>query len=115
MAPQYNLGDVVFFYFPNDNPKTKDAEPNTLRRVLIVEVLSHEEYSVACITKHKYHVGINRGYWVEANSDTGKKMRLDVDSFINLDDIKPLKWYYMRNKIGYCDIIDQILEDLGLS
>jgi hypothetical protein len=52
------------------------------------------------------------GVWILMDSDVGKKMNLDKDSFIVVD--KNMKWpsYGLTNYWGHCPIVSVLIEKL---
>lgn len=97
----YKRGDVVLAPVP-----FKDKAEAKVRPVIILETFTDDCESCKI-------TGTNRteqlsGRWVLKDSDDGKAMGLDKDSFISIEDTIIVKMSYIHKKIGECLFIDEL-------
>lgn len=102
---KYQAGDVILAYFPfEDKLETK------LRPAVIID--AYDDSSFTCMITGTDKSSTNRGIWVEKESDEGKEMRLQKDSFIDAERTEVLKHIMIKGIIGYCPYIDELQEML---
>ena len=77
---RYNSGDVVLVQFPYREDRTRFKK----RPAIIIREDTQGEYLICQITGTDRR-GKNKGYWIEADSEDGKQMKLQKDSFVNAD------------------------------
>jgi hypothetical protein len=104
MPEIYKKGDVVNAYFPNDDLENPGVK---LRPCVILDMVPPDDYLLICVTGTDW-TGTSRGFWIKENTKAFSLMRLIKPSFINIDDIKKLPKSVIRNKKGYCPLIDEI-------
>jgi len=94
----YKPGDIVIITFPY---KDKGKYFIKQRPVLILEILNlkHKLYKVCQITT-KNRSDKLKGHWIKKNSNIGKSMGLNHDSFINLTYTINITQPYIIYKIG---------------
>lgn len=108
MARHYQAGDIVDCNFPyQDNPTKWEKRPGLILRV--DSSISPPYFLIAKITSTNNSHYIT-GKWVLANSKTGKRMRLDNDSFIHLENIARVPLFAIRRLRGECDCMPELFE-----
>ncbi|MDH5381458.1 MAG: hypothetical protein OEW75_11430 [Cyclobacteriaceae bacterium] len=100
-------GDVILLKFPFQEDRSKFKQ----RPGVVIDVSDQDsKYFVAQITKtdHRAKGRVCKG--ILRDSDTGKKMKIKVNSFINLSNTSEIHEIDIIQKIGYCNIIDELVE-----
>lgn len=101
----YLPGDVVFCKFP----LREDPTQWTTRPALVMSVIDGgKAYKLAQITSTD-RSGQLPGIFVEFTSKVGRAMRLRMDSFINLSNIRQVDATGIERYLGSCPIMDQIV------
>jgi len=100
--PRFYSGDVILVLFP-----FKDGIGAKKRPAVVIREDSLDEYLICQITS-KNRSNEFKGFWVEKESEEGKKMRLLQDSFINAENYIVVRGIMIDKKIGTCPYIGKL-------
>lgn len=111
---RYKAGDVVraHFAFFDKNEGRFVSKP---RPFVIVDIDDAGENITVSCTSQTHQSKKYPGILVAANSNDGKQMGIDKDSFVYCDQTISLSNRDIIRKIGTCPLISQILNKLGYS
>jgi hypothetical protein len=100
---KYKPGQVVNVWFPQDDRGPKPCPG------LVLSCYDDfgPHYRIARLTKQN-QTGRYVGMWIMKDSRHGKNMRIDMNSYINLDTIAELPEDMIKRGIGLCSCFDEI-------
>lgn len=104
---KYRVGDVVYVNFPLQEDPSQVID----RPALVLATLTQSGrpyYRLAKITKHNKSDRFV-GKWITKDSKVGKTMRLDFDSFVDLENITTVGEFGIRRLKGTCTVVADII------
>jgi mRNA-degrading endonuclease toxin of MazEF toxin-antitoxin module len=100
-------GDMFEISFPYED----DIFKNKPRPVVILRNDGNGLFLIAPVTGTNF-TGKRPGLWISKDSEEGKKMNLQKDSFIVMDKCKQWPSFGLREYWGHCPCVEELLKKL---
>lgn len=102
----YNRGDVVLLLFPHSDLLTAKRRPALIVQSDDIET-GIQQKVVAMMTSNLWRTGPTR-VRVEAQSETGKTMGIQVDSVVVCDNLATVLDAQIDEVVGHCPIMPEV-------